>query len=158
MHDVVTAEPIGNKMHHFSSDSSVYRKSHQWSLQVEGLSVLEEQHDVSLQVTQTAVAMTSNPLLQWRYSTCITLYIRESNKLRVTVNFYKFTPKMILPWSSWSPQACGSVRSTRAALFEMAAGWTPRSADAHWRCRQWHHQHETKHFDQHLKAPHLCGI
>lgn len=37
--------------------------SHQRPLQVEGLSILEEQHDVSLQVTQTAVAMTSNPLL-----------------------------------------------------------------------------------------------
>lgn len=43
-----------------------YQYSHQRSLQVEGLSVLKEQHDISLQVTQTAVAMTPNPLLQQR--------------------------------------------------------------------------------------------
>lgn len=41
-----------------------YEYSHQWSLQVEGLSVLKKQHDVSFQVTQTAVTMTPNPLLQ----------------------------------------------------------------------------------------------
>lgn len=38
---------------------------------------------------------------------------------------------LILPWSSWSPQACGSIRNTLAALSETAAGWTPRSADGH---------------------------
>lgn len=41
-----------------------YEYAHQWSLQVEGLSVLKKQHDVSFQVTQTAVTMTPNPLLQ----------------------------------------------------------------------------------------------
>lgn len=41
-----------------------YEYSHQWSLQVEGLSVLKKQHDVSFQVTQTAVTMAPNPLLQ----------------------------------------------------------------------------------------------
>lgn len=41
--------------------------SHQGTLQVEGLSVLKEQHDVSLQVTQAAVAMVSNSLLQENY-------------------------------------------------------------------------------------------
>lgn len=37
---------------------------HQRSLQVEGLSVLKKQHDVSFQVTQAAVTMAPNPLLQ----------------------------------------------------------------------------------------------
>lgn len=41
-----------------------YEYSHQWSLQVEGLSVLKKQHDVSFQVTQAAVTMAPNPLLQ----------------------------------------------------------------------------------------------
>lgn len=38
--------------------------SDQWSLQVEGLSVLKKQHDVSFQVAQAAVTMAPNPLLQ----------------------------------------------------------------------------------------------
>lgn len=38
--------------------------SHQRSLQVEGLSVLKKQHDVSFQVTQAAVTMAADPLLQ----------------------------------------------------------------------------------------------
>lgn len=41
-----------------------YQYSHQRSLQVEGLSILKEQHDISFQVTQTSVTMTPNPLLQ----------------------------------------------------------------------------------------------
>lgn len=38
--------------------------SHQRSLQVEGLSVLKKQHDVSFEVPQAAVAMAPDPLLQ----------------------------------------------------------------------------------------------
>lgn len=41
-----------------------YKYSHQWSFQVEGLSILEKQHDVSFQITQATVTMAPNPLLQ----------------------------------------------------------------------------------------------
>ena len=75
--DLISA--VGNKKNNNNRHNKIYFHwilhtggvSHQWTLQIEGLSVLEEQHDVSFQVTQTAVAMTSNPLLQWRYRTRI---------------------------------------------------------------------------------------
>ena len=75
----VHTHSFNRTMHSSDEDSrSVNSASHQRSLQVEGLCVLEKQHDVSLQVTQTAVAMTSNPLLQRRHSEDITSQ-RESN-------------------------------------------------------------------------------
>lgn len=45
--------------------------SHQRSFQVEGLSVLKKEHDVSLQVAQTPVSMTSNSLLKVSTSLCV---------------------------------------------------------------------------------------
>lgn len=60
--------------------------SHQRPLQVEGLSILEEQHDVSLQVTQTAVAMTSNPLLTLKTQHKHWVYKRENNTPSESVN------------------------------------------------------------------------
>lgn len=62
--------------------------SHQRSLQVEGLSILKEQHDISFQVTQTAVTMTPNPLLQQQV---------QSTRLEASLPVGSITKLLFLP-------------------------------------------------------------